>query len=295
MIRQASNRNIFVVMTLVAALVAGPVAYAQETKEEELGWKILADLSWVVTSGNSDTSTIGFKSKSVRKWMRSSWEINAGGIKVKNTKIDPIAIGTVGSFVIDERETTETTAENYYLNSRYDRFKGDNFFTYGGLGWDRNEPAGVENRYTGSVGIGNRWINKERVKFRTDYAVTYTDQQDVVDDPTVDGTFAGLRITITYLHKLGENGVYLLDTIIDENLDETEDLRVDMTNSFAVSINSHLALKTSLQFKYDNLPALEQVNLYTPPNAPPAAPDGTVLREVDELDTFFTTALVISF
>lgn len=290
MIRQASNRNIFVVMTMVAALAAGPVAYAQETKEEELGWKSLADLSWVVTSGNSETSTLGFKNKSVRRWLRSTWEINAGGIKVRNTIKDKFAVGTDTDFNIGE--TTETPAENYFLNTRYDRLKGDNFFTYGGLGWDRNEPAGVENRYTASIGVGNRWIDEERVKFRTDYAATYTDQQDVVDDPTVDDTFAGLRVTVTFMHKLGENGVYLLDTIIDENLDETEDLRVDMTNSFAVSINSRLALKTSLQFKYDNLPALEQIPLFAVAGGPQT---GTVPREVDELDTFFTTSLVISF
>ena len=115
MIRQASNRNIFVVMTLVAALATGPVAYAQETKEDELGWKNLADLSWVVTSGNSETSTLGFKNKSVRRWLRSTWEINAGGIKVRNTIEDKFAVGTDTDFNIGE--TTETTAENYFLNN----------------------------------------------------------------------------------------------------------------------------------------------------------------------------------
>jgi hypothetical protein len=49
-----------------------------------------------------------------------------------------------------------------------------------------------------------------------------------------------------------------------------------------------LALKVSLQWLYDNLPSLELVD-YTP-GTPPQVP-----VPLDDLDTIFTTSLVVNF
>ena len=51
----------------------------------------------------------------------------------------------------------EKTAENYYLRGRYDRNITERFFWYGGVGWDRNEFAGIKNRMTVFGGVGNLW------------------------------------------------------------------------------------------------------------------------------------------
>ena len=62
-----------------------------------------------------------------------------------------------------------------------------------------------------------------------------------------------------------------------------------MTNSIAVGINSRLALKVSLQWLYNNFPALEEIDLLG------AEEGATVMARKEKLDTIFSTSLVISF
>jgi hypothetical protein len=128
------------------------------------------------------------------------------------------------------------------------------------------------------------------MSWRTDYGVTYTDQEDVVDNPMVDSSFAGVRASSTYKQHFGDKTktTYGNDTILDYNIDETDDRRANMINWVAVGMSDMLALKVSLQWLYDNLPSLELVP-FTP--APPA----TVAVPLDELDTIFTTSLVVNF
>lgn len=277
---------------LLGFLMVAPPAAA----DEELGWSDTAEFGFVATDGNTETSTLGFKNKLRRAWESSSFELKAGGIRVETTTTTSFAVGTTTSFIVTEESDTEVTAENYYLNGRFDHKLTDRFFWYTEAGWDRNEFAGIENRYTGVGGLGNIWKNEERIKFRTDYGLTYTKQDDVIENPEVDDTFLGFRFSWEYKHKFGENTTYSNDLSLDENLDETSDFRGDMINSVAVSMNEHLALKVSLQWLYDNEPSFELINLYDiDPGLPGAVLLGEVPEELDDLDTILTASLVINF
>ena len=57
-------------------------------------------------------------------------------------------------------------------------------------------------------------------------------------------------------------------------------------------MSTHLALKISLQWLFDNEPAFREFELENPL----ATPTGTqVVVELDELDTIFTSSLVVNF
>lgn len=49
----------------------------------------------------------------------------------------------------------------------------------------------------------------------------------------------------------------------------------------------------TLQWAYDNEPALQSIDLFDPMD--PATPIGTILAELEELDTTFTASLVVNF
>jgi hypothetical protein len=55
-----------------------------------------------------------------------------------------------------------------------------------------------------------------------------------------------------------------------------------------------LALKASLRWVYYNKPALEAIPLNLSGD-PPVPADVTVLAELDNLDTYFTTSLVMNW
>jgi len=271
------------------SFTVAPAAAQGAAAEAEEGWKDTADFSFVATEGNSDTSTLGFKNKLWRKWDKNAFELNAAGVRSEATT-NRRAVGTAGNFDIEE--DSELTAEAYLLNGRFDREVTERFFWFAGAGWDRNTFAGIQNRYAGLGGVGNIWVAKETVKFRTDYAISYTKQEDVVEVPDTDDSFLGLRISWAYWHKFGANTEYVNDLVVDENLEETDDWRVSMLNSVAVAMSERLALKVGLTFLYDHQPSFEELTLFDSTGTDTGT---TVLVELDELDTIFTTSLVVNF
>jgi len=279
----------------LAALCAAALPVRAADPEPKLGWKDTAELGYVVTSGNTETSTFGLKNTLARDWERSRFELKLGGIRVKTTEQSVFAVGSPGDFEVVDGDPT-LTAENYYLNGRYDQKITDRFFWFAGAGWDRNRFAGIDSRYTGFGGVGNIWIDTERRKWKTDYSVSGTEETDVVEPDNFDGTFIGARLSSTFLEKFSASGSYGNDTVVDENLNDTSDLRVNMTNWVSVNMSSHLALKVSLQWLYDHQPALKEVDLFAPPGPPTVTvPTQKVVTEVDNLDSIFTTALVIKY
>ncbi|HYV84930.1 MAG TPA: DUF481 domain-containing protein [Patescibacteria group bacterium] len=297
---------------LAAACAAAPLARAQETPPTVLPptqtpppkppipkWSDTAELGFVATTGNSQTSTFGLKNSLVREHDKSRFEVKLGGIRVTTTDRSLFAVGTPTDFEGIDGDP-KTTAESYYLNGRYDRKITEKFFWFGGAGWDRNEPAGIQNRYTVGAGVGNIWIDVPRRNWRTDYAVTGTREDDVVEPPDFNDTFAGVRVSSKFTQKFGpqDSGAYVNDTAVDENLSDTSDWRVNMTNSVALNMSTRIALKVSLQWLYDNVPAFKSVDLFGAQDAQgnPINPAGIkVPVEADNLDTIFTTALVIKY
>jgi len=283
------------VLLLVPTVVA---AQDKPAEAKKLGWKDTAELGYVMTSGNSDSSTLGLKNTLVYDWESARFEMKLGAVRVESTPVPFFAVGTATDFTREENDS-ELTAESYFLNGRYDRNITEHFFWFAGAGWDRNTFSGIANRYTAFGGVGNIWFDTETIKWRTDYALTATKQEDVIEQPDLDDTFLGVRLSSTFLYKWSESGSYGNDTILDENVDDTDDWRVNMTNWVAVNLSNHLALKVSLQWLYDNQPALIAANLFDATGAPVDADlDGVqdqVAVEADELDSIFTTALVIKY
>ena len=261
-------------------------------------WQDTAELGFVATAGNSETSTLGFKNTLLRNWERAVFALRAGAVRAESTTdfyaivgIDKTGDGIADVYRLYKDSLNTTNAENYYINGQYDRKITDRFVWFAGAGWDRNEPAGIKNRYYGVGGVGNIWVDEETIKFKTNYGLTYTKQDDVIPDPAVEDSFFGARFTWDYLHKFGASTAYANIFVVDENLDKTSDFRADMTNSVAVAMSKRMALKASLQFLYDNEPSLSGL----PDEIDPA--DGTITRYeyLDELDTIFTVSLVLSF
>jgi putative salt-induced outer membrane protein YdiY len=271
-------------------------SWAQDEEEKKTGWSNDAEFSYVATSGNSETSTLGFKDTAIRAWERSRFVLRAGAIRADTTVTARWAVGDLDDFFIFSESTTAKTAENYFLNGRYENKISDKFYWYAGLGWDRNRFSGIENRTVVQGGVGNIWFNREKLQFKTDYAVTYTDQEDVIQPEDADQTFAGARLTWEFLAKFGKSTKYTNDFIFDYNFEESADWRGDMINALSVSMTDMLALKISLQWLYRNEPAFGLIDVYNvSPGDPGSIVVGQVPYQLDNLDSIFQTSLVVSF
>lgn len=279
-------------VSVVLGLLMGisPMAWAEDG-EAELGWRYSGELSLILAEGNAEASTFGLQAKVERLFEGATLEILMNGLQAESTTTSREAFGTVDDFRVVERSTTETTAEKYGFGLRYDRSINERLTWFLGATWERNELSGFRDRTTLLAGVGQIWSDTESTRFRTDYGVTYTQQDDLIENRALSDGFAGLRLGYDLWHQVTPSTTFESRLGIDANLDETDDLRADLVNALQVAINGHLALKVSLQLLYDNLPALTAVPLFDAVGIPTG---DSVTAELDELDSILTVALVLS-
>lgn len=271
---------------LALALVAG-LALATPAAAQDAGgftWENATELSFVSTGGNSSSTTLGVKVSLTGTSGPNALKLEAGGIRGENKTTTRVATGTTGSFTISETTVSQKTAESYFARMRYDRSFGP-AFGFGGGGWERNTFAGVQNRFSGVAGIGRMWVDGETGRFKTDVGATYTVEQGVVAD--TEESFGGVRISVDARRRVSESVEYATVLLADENVEDTDDLRADWTNSLSVALSSALAFKTSFQLIFDNQPSLISVPLS-------GSPGTNVLTPGDKVDTVLTVALVIT-
>ncbi len=282
-------RLVAIVSLVSVAFLTSPVV-AQE--EREPGWYDTAELSFLTTTGNSETDTLSLNNTLERLWENSRFKLSASALRAESSTSRFSARLTDGEVVIREFTQTELTAENYAVRSRYDRDISERLFWYVGLDWESNEFAGFDSRSIGLVGAGHRWWSHDTSVFSTDYAVTYTIQDDLIEAPDADDSFLGARFSYEYKRSLNQSTTYGSDLILDLNLDETDDWRGDMNHWLAVDMTERLALKVNYRLLYDNLPSLTAVVVIPEDRA---VLGNTILAELDDLDTALSIALVVSF
>jgi len=286
------NRYLAVAATILAlgsASVATPDAASAQDAASYV-WTNATELSFVSTGGNASSSTLGLKAALTGTGNANTFKLELGGIRGETTFRTLTATGTAGAFTVNEMTDSELTAESYFARGRYDRSFGA-VYTFGGVGWDRNTFAGIQNRYALVAGLGRSWTESETARFKTDLGATYTIQKDVDPAPGVDEGFGGMRLSVDAMRQLSATTEFTSLLIVDENLENTDDFRADWTNSLGVALSGTLALKTSLQLLFDNQPSLLAVPLFDGGGLPVGT---DVLTPGDDIDSVFTLTLVIT-
>ncbi|MCP3980077.1 MAG: DUF481 domain-containing protein [bacterium] len=303
---------------LVVALLP-QAAVAQDEGKKETGWFNSTDLSLVVTEGNSKTETLGFKDTLQRKWERSNFKLYAD-VVISDTADDVFLQVEEGlSFAPGETltdfDTTEVTpskepdVEKYFIEGRYTNRFGSSKMWNAGASWDRNEDAGILNRYIGFGGIGNVWKDGEQLDLETSYGLSFTDREEETPDPEKEEQFWGFRATVDLDWRMTEATSLGYRLTGNLNLEDKSDYTIDTTGSLSVNMSKHLALKVSLQFLYNSEPALEDADIFayvvfndlTGEFETVGENQGTEIEigegqvRKEQLDTVFRTSLVINF
>ncbi|MDJ0838094.1 MAG: DUF481 domain-containing protein [Acidobacteriota bacterium] len=231
---------------------------------EKGAWSDKAELSGVFTSGNSESSNLGFSNELGWQGGPATFDFDVSAVRAES----------------DDPDTGESnlTAENYSLGLLYNRKFNKRTSWYAGLDWKQDEFAGVKSRTGLSAGLGHDWIDTETRKFKTSYGVKQVSQEDVFEPVDYDGEFLALNLRVEHFQTVTKTSNYEQTFVADINGEDSEDFRVDWKHGFSVTVSERVAIKLGLKLIYDNLP--------------PFADD---IRRKDELDTILTTSLVINF
>ena len=176
-----------------------------------------------------------------------------------------------------------------YSKLRFMRTINERFFWYASYDSARDEPTNINRQLIASGGVGNTWIESERLVFRTTYGATFT-----IEDLDLEGVnnFGGYRLFYRLEAGVAANTMIESELTFDGSFETGNDVRMDAFNGVSVSITDTIALKASLRLVFRSIPALEDIDLENPDL-------GIVIGEVvvpkDRLDSTFSTSLVINF
>ena len=277
------------------AVLAAAATPARAQTQKPPGWSATANLSGVATSGNSSTRSLGGKLRLERNWLRTFFFVEGGGVYQAAREGELFALGTPASFeLVDERDTV-TKAEKYFTETGFERGVTEKFYWTLGAGWRRDIFSGVEHQVSARGGVGYVDVSP-RSEFKAAALATYTDQQDIVEDPELENPFFGGRMTFDYLKKFGEGDRSQFKTFlaVDQNFQTSDDTRILWDNALTVTMTARLALQVGYILNWRNLPAFEEIPVFSlqPPNG---VNTGTVLRRLDKLDQTFQVSLVVNW
>jgi hypothetical protein len=318
-----------VVICLVAWLGVGlEDAWAQAKAKEppKVGWSNSTDLSIVVTAGNSAAQTWGFTDKLRHVWKNARFELEGNVVRSDTSDDRFFMVGPGIEFPVGGAPANPPTSlikpdptldvGTYLLSGGYERNITPRFFWKAGASWDRNDDAGILNRYIMHAGVGNNWVDTARRRFATTYGISYTDREEEEPDPEKDRRFTGARLGWEYLEQFTAGTSFDNKFASNVNLSDRGDYSINTTSALTVAVVSHISLKVSLQWLYENEPALESdldviafVELINPDGIPSSGDEvfrtlssggsklvlGSADARKDKLDTVFRTALVIKF
>jgi putative salt-induced outer membrane protein YdiY len=275
--------------SIVLCFALTGVLLAQD--EKELGPADQAEVSYVSVGGNAKSSSFSLRNTFTYTWQEALFKLEAGALRAETSSFDRrgrlLGDGTVE--VIDN-EDSELTAESYFLRGRYEASINPALYWFAGAGWEKNEFAGIDSRYGAVGGLGRIWSATDSFKLKTDLGLTYTQEKAVA--AAGDADFLGLRFGYDLTRVITPSTTWTSVLFVDGNFDDTGDLRADFTNGLAVAMTERLALKATLQLLYDHEPSFVLV----PVDLPPGTTEPQVFAsQLDELDSIFAVALVVTF
>lgn len=284
-------RKLIPAVALAVLIAAGPVVLRGQEKKKGLfdPWAATAEVSYVVTGGNTSTSAFSLGTTFSRKWTKDALLFRSYILTSNATTTARTAQGTETDFTIIETRTTRKVAENYLFAGQYDRKITNGLAGQAGMSWDRNRFAGVDDRVTVTSGFGYNWIEQPRTKIKTSAGLTYTMRQYVGQAWE---SFGGFRFTLAGDQKILDSSSVATTFVFDDNLKRSSDWRFDWASSVTASISKSLALKVILRTLYANVPALQSLPLIDDLGQPTGL---TVPYPLKKLDTFLTTSIVINF
>ncbi len=260
-------------------LLAAADAPAQE--ERRRPWSNSADLSLVVTAGNSETLNVSLSDKFTYRWSRSELIVNAAALRTETAERTLQNVG--GAVQVTEQRSK--TAEAYRLQTRYRHTIRKGLRWYTGAGWQRDRFAGIDDRWSLDGGLGYRFFTSDLHTLQAELGANYTQENRVGG---AEASYAGVRAFLEYERALSATSKLNGELELLENLDEMDDWRANSVTSVTASLTQAFALKVSYSVKFDNRPVVVPVT-------DPAGTSPPATFEFDKTDQIVAASLVINF
>ncbi len=200
--------------------------------EAESVWSTNLGLTYLATSGNTDTRSFGFDLKVERKPAPWGVEIVAAANQT------------------DENGTA--TAERYLAGARAKRALAGRWDLFGGISGEQNEFAGFDLLVLAETGVIYKALLGPVHSLAFDLGFTWTDENRI--EPEVDVDYLGAVAGLNYEWKISEVAVFSQRLIYYPNFDESSDWRISSDTGLSASLTDTMALRIGYEVRYRNQP-----------------------------------------
>lgn len=220
---------VFFLSILLLLLAAGPVP-AEEAPKKALSDE--AELSFVDTSGNTDTTTFAFRNTLKYRFTEAvlgTWKLGALYGKEKGVK----------------------SAERYGTELRLDYLFTERVYTFAYGGWFKDPFAGIDARYYGGIGAGYKFLTGPVHTLAGELGLTYTSEEytDGTDEGYLGGrAFAEYRYAITEKNRFTQSVEFLYD------FDDSDNYQGNSETAVVATLTDLFSLKASYVVRYSNRP-----------------------------------------
>jgi putative salt-induced outer membrane protein len=215
-----------------ALLLLAPMALVAQTSADSLGWKLVANLGYVQTSGNTRLSTVNLGDEATfrasRRWTlgeKTSWVYGkSAGIESANQLLAGLRA-------------------DYWINPRLSAF--------GTTDYEANPHAGIEYRLQELAGLGWKAIARPRQTLSIDLGAGVTQERTGFANASYAiARFAPVFRQVLRPHAYFEEGVEMTD-----DLQHTAKLRTTSTTTLVAPLTSKIGIRLSYLMRYDASPA----------------------------------------
>jgi putative salt-induced outer membrane protein len=214
---------VFAVVSLALSAAAGA--------EEGSPWKARTELSYVQTTGNSDTKTFAALGEVSLDKTPNRYFLSAGGL-------------------FSEDDDT-TTASRWLVAGRYERALTERFFAFLEASYLKDTFAGFDSKIAVGPGLGYDIVKTENHLLNGRVSVLQT-WDNTTDDET--DSYATGKAVLDYTWQILENLRFnqYLDYLV--SLEDTNKYFVNSVSKLEVQVSTHISIATGYAVNYQNDP-----------------------------------------
>ncbi len=227
------KKSLFI-LVIFACLVIPISSNADTEGTEELQNKIKTrtELSFVETSGNTDTQTFSVKLEAKKEGIRNRYFLTAKALYAKE----------------NGRETSNQSS----IDGRWERVLTERLFGLLTSGFSMDKFSGYEYRLYGGPGLGYDLIKTDHHVLQSLLSLIYSYDEFSVGDISSDSYLTG-KVTLKYEWEILENLKLKEKLDYSVSFKDTDNFFLNSATSVEAKINRALSLGLSYVVKYQNL------------------------------------------
>lgn len=204
--------------------------------DKKKDWKLHAELSYVVTTGNTKTQTFASKVEGLK-------ETGANRFSAKFEGLFARAQGT-------------ETANRWYLLGKWERTFSKRMFGFLQGDYLKDRFAGFDYRTTLTAGLGYDVVKTDKHYLKGLFSLGYATQ--TYEDGSSDN-YPTANLGLNYIWQILENLKFKEDFNYQTSLSDTSLYYINSDTSVQVKINTHFSLGVGLRVAYQNKPPTDDI------------------------------------